>query len=205
MRPMPRAIRVAAALLVSLSAAGAAGSEPSVDPRSAVGRIADRIEAEYFDPDAAARIASELRADAAAGRFDALDDPRELAAALTDRLRPEDAHFSVVWSPPEPAAAPSAPVAPPDQGAPARENHGFRRVEVLPGNVGLVELRADRSAGRLRPRGRRCSARARRAQPGADRRPPRLPRRLAGDGGLPGRSLRRRRRRRVQHLRVARA
>ena len=68
---------------------------------------------------------------------------------LTDRLRREDAHFGVVWSPPAPApdaksATASAPAAPPspvgDAGAVARENHGVRRVEVLPGNVGLVEL-----------------------------------------------------------------
>ena len=70
---------------------------------------------------------------------------------LSDRLGREDAHFSVVWTPPEPApaappaaatAAPPAPAAPAPSGddPAARENHGFRRVEVLPGNVGLIEL-----------------------------------------------------------------
>ena len=70
---------------------------------------------------------------------------------LSDRLGREDAHFSVVWTPPEPAPAappaaatevPPAPAAPAPSGddPAARENHGFRRVEVLPGNVGLIEL-----------------------------------------------------------------
>ena len=112
-----------------------------------VGRIADSIESTYFDAQAATRIAAGLRADVAAGRFDALRDPRELAAVLTDRLRPDDAHFGVAWSPPAPAPtsstapAPSAPRSPAgDDNAVARENHGVRRVEVLPGNVGLIEL-----------------------------------------------------------------
>jgi hypothetical protein len=120
-------------------------TSPTVEPRAVIGRIADQIEAVYFDLQAATRIAGELRADLGAGRFDALRDPRELAASLTDRLRREDAHFSIQWTPPTSTPTPgpppvgSAPV-PSGVSAAARENHGFRRVEVLPGNVGLVEL-----------------------------------------------------------------
>ncbi len=151
---MRRAILLAASL-VWVRAANAAS--PAIDPRAATERIAARIEAQYFDPQAATRIAATLRADAAAGRFDSLRDPRELAAVLSDQLAREDAHFAVVWTPPEPdapapasppptspaspAATPSAPApAQPGGGPDARENHGFRRVEVLPGNVGLLEL-----------------------------------------------------------------
>ena len=136
---MVRAVSFAAVLLLP---AAVSATEPTLDPRAAVDRISERIESNYFDPAIAERIAGELRADVEAGRFDRLTDPRELAATLTERLRAEDAHFSVVWSPPEPppqaAAAARAPVV--DAGDVARENHGFRRVEVLPGNVGLVEL-----------------------------------------------------------------
>ena len=53
----------------------------------------------------------------------------------------------MAWSPPAPASTSSdgpGAVAPPspagDDNAVARENHGVRRVEVLPGNVGLIEL-----------------------------------------------------------------
>jgi hypothetical protein len=131
------ALALAAALLGS---AAAVAAEPSFQPRATVARIGELIESSYFDPEVARRIAGELRADAEAGRFDRLTDARELAAVLTDRLRREDAHFSVVWTPPGPAPAAGQPVVPPDTGAVARENHGFRRVEVLPGNVGLLEL-----------------------------------------------------------------
>ena len=144
---MTRATLFAVSLLWAV-ATGAA--TPSIEPRTAVERIADLIEEKYFDPQAATRIAAELRADAAAGRFDALRDPRELAAVLSDRLGRDDAHFAVVWTPAEPAPPADPAAAPPSSRAAvpapagddpvARENHGFRRVEVLPGNVGLIEL-----------------------------------------------------------------
>jgi hypothetical protein len=131
---------IALALLLHGFAAAVEAQPTVVDPRAKVERIGELIESSYFDPEVARRIAGELRADAAAGRFDRLTDPRELAAVLTDRLRRDDAHFSVVWTPPGPAPAAGQPVAPPDAGAVARENHGFRRIEVLPGNIGLLEL-----------------------------------------------------------------
>jgi hypothetical protein len=135
--------------VVSLVLALAAPSTPpAIEPRASVRRIAELIEQRYYDPEAATRIAKSLTTDLEAGRFDALRDPRELAAVLTDRLRAEDAHFSVNWSPPPPPSDPSAepaasaPKPPPivDSGADARENFGFRRVEVLPGNVGVIEM-----------------------------------------------------------------
>jgi hypothetical protein len=137
-------IRASAVAALLLAAAPAPASERAIEPRSAVTRIAERIEAEYFDPRLAKRIADELRAEVAEGRFDDVEDPRELAAVMSQRLRHHDAHFVVVWSPPSPpapAVGPGAARAPAaDPGAAARGNHGFRRVEVLPGNVGILEL-----------------------------------------------------------------
>jgi hypothetical protein len=134
---MTRAFALAFALLAT---AAAAATSPSIDPRPPVERIAKLIEDTYFDPAAAARVAAALRSDLEAGKLDSLRDPRELAAVLTDRLRREDAHFSVTWTPPSEAASAPSPAPAVDGGADARENHGVRRVEVLPGNVGLVEL-----------------------------------------------------------------
>ena len=90
--------------VVTLLLALAAPSTPAaIEPRDVVRRIAEQIESNYFDPQAATRIAGALTADLEAGKFDALRDPRELAAVLTDRLRREDGHFGVAWSPPAPA------------------------------------------------------------------------------------------------------
>ncbi len=66
-------------------------------PRETVQAVATRIRDLYFDPTRADEIAKGLEAAAAAGEFDALTDPRDLATALTVRLKPLDAHFNVVF------------------------------------------------------------------------------------------------------------
>lgn len=124
-------------------------------PRQVADRVAAQIEAGYFDPAKGARTARDLRAEAARGRFDAFTDPRDLATALTDWLRPRDAHFGVTFdamaaaAPAARGAAP-APFAPPPPlpkaaldrmvASMARANFGFTRVEILPGAVGYIRM-----------------------------------------------------------------
>lgn len=113
-------------------------------PREATVAVAERIRGNYFSPQRGDEIADALEAEAARGAFDAFVEPRDLAAALTRRLRPLDGHFSVVHDP----HAPQGPVhgmrgAPPAglDAALRRDNYGFRRVEILPGNIGYIDLR----------------------------------------------------------------
>lgn len=146
---MPALPRFALALLLLLPTACASAQEP----RKAVDDIAKTIEANYYDPRQATAIASELRRAAARGEFDTHQDPRDLATALTDRLQPKDRHFRVEWSPADgPAPPPDGPVlrrrpvgaqGPVSAASPQerRGNYGVRRTEVLPGNVGYIELR----------------------------------------------------------------
>lgn len=152
-------IRMALAALAVLLPAQAM-AQPT--PRETVNAIAGEIRARYFSVERGNEIAAALEAEASAGRYDALSDPRDLASALSNRLRPEDAHFNVTWSSePLPAPPPGAgpprlppgaagvPPAPPVQRpAPSPDddpqrliNYGFARVENLPGNIGLIEMR----------------------------------------------------------------
>jgi hypothetical protein len=128
------------ALLLSQPSASWAASSP----RAHVAGVAQAIEDEYFDADRGEAIAGQLRDAAAAGSFDALVDPRELASALTARLRPIDRHFSVSWTPPAAASAAAAglPARPmQDEHQDRRSNYGIRGLEILPGNVGSLDMR----------------------------------------------------------------
>lgn len=120
-------------------------TQASETPRVYVDGVAAVIADNYFDPARGRHIAADLRAAAAKGEFDALQDERELSTALSAWLDPLDTHFNVSWTPTQAAAAPT-PGERPAQGAASdpqrRGNYGIRRVEILPGNVGYLDLRA---------------------------------------------------------------
>jgi hypothetical protein len=124
-------------LVVSAADARAAGPFASD-----IARIADQIEAHYFDVTRARTIAAEIRDAAHQGEFDGAVDPRSLAAQLTSRLQPHDHHFVVTWT--ADANTQGRSSAPPPA-APAdidrRGAYGFRRVEMLPGAVAYIDLR----------------------------------------------------------------
>jgi len=139
-----RLLAISAAVTLALTSLGAAVAETPATPRVVVGQIAEVIRQGYFDPAQAEIIASAIVAEAQAGRYDALTDPRDLQEALTQRLKDYDRHFSVTA--PQPAADAPASAAPTLQPVPfpvgvARRGQGFRAVEILPGNIGLVDMR----------------------------------------------------------------
>ncbi|MGO1073295.1 S41 family peptidase [Lysobacter sp. CA199] len=122
----------------------------TVPPRDAVAEVAQAIERHFYDPKRAGKIAADLRSEAGQGRYDRYTDPRDLATALTSRLSQLDGHLRVNWRQPEAkaATAPSpalrrgpAPVAADEDDFSRRRNYGLRKVEVLPGNLGYIDLR----------------------------------------------------------------
>lgn len=97
-----------------------------IEPRAVVGSIADHIESRYVLAAEGRAIAEELRQRARAGAYDGLE-ARPLAARLTKELREKDLHFDVQHERKQPLST-------------AHQNHGFKRVEILEGNVALIEL-----------------------------------------------------------------
>lgn len=148
MAPRPHTARLLLWFTLTCATTAAASGPPdggSLDPRVSVDAVAAVIEAKYYDPERGTRIAAELRADAAAGAFDTLHDARDLATLLTGRLRPIDRHFAVRWLPQDDAtdapAQPSSGSSLPQATRDLRANFGIRRAELLPGNVGYLDLR----------------------------------------------------------------
>ncbi|HEY8615489.1 S41 family peptidase [Phenylobacterium sp.] len=136
-----RKTMLAAAAALSLLACAAEAAEP----RAVVDKVAEQIAANFYDPARGAQIAAELKAEARKGVYDRHREPLALAEALTARLKPLDGHFEVQWQAPQ-AGGPGAGGASArprlnDPDADRRANYGFRAAEVLPGNIGLIDLR----------------------------------------------------------------
>jgi len=135
-----RAASLAFAALLAAHASAAA-------PREVVAELADTVEAHFYDEAKAREIAAGLRTEAEKGSYDTLTAPKDLAPALTAYLKPYDTHFNVEWvgdGAPEaepPAGDPSVPKLPIPE-ALARNNHGFRKIEILPGNIAVIEMRS---------------------------------------------------------------
>ncbi|MDO9338503.1 MAG: S41 family peptidase [Caulobacter sp.] len=140
----------AAAFALALLTPAAALAQSAPPPREVAARAAKAIEDLYFDPARAGAIAADLRKEAAAGKYDRLTDPRDLATTLTDRLRPLDGHFSVTYDPgrrqprpgPGPAGGPPPGPIAEDEAGEARIAYGFGRVEMLPGAIGYINMSA---------------------------------------------------------------
>lgn len=109
---------------------------------ASVREIAAIVEREYFDP-ALSRVAADaIRSRLSEGRYAGLD-LRALAAVVSRDLvvATGDQHFNVAVLP-DVAGAPAPPGDDERQVRGRRENFGVRRVELLAGNVGYLDLRA---------------------------------------------------------------
>lgn len=115
-----------------------------VKPRRAAAEVAAAIEENFYDAARGAEIAGELRTAAAAGDYDRLTDPYALASALSRQLGPFDGHFRVLWegagTKEETAAAGQAPVEYEWVDVLRRNGWGFAKAEILPGNIGYIEM-----------------------------------------------------------------
>lgn len=101
---------------------------------------ANALEEGYVFPDVAKKMAASVRGKLRAGEYDSVKDEAELAGRLTADLRAvsNDKHLRVALRP----ASSERPDMGPSQRQMEEQNYGFRRVELLEGNIGYVRFDA---------------------------------------------------------------
>lgn len=111
-----------------------------------VDRLSELIAQNYARPELSAGIGKQLRSWLVAGEFRNAREPHDFAGALAAKLGAIDRHFFVTWTAPG-EAHPVDPMHDSDSKAledviawARRDNFGFNKVQVLPGNVGYVEI-----------------------------------------------------------------
>ncbi len=137
------------ATLAATLAATAFAQTPSPRPDPPVdaatrGQVIDAalkaLDQSYVFPEVAAKMEKSIRARQAAGEYAALASSHEFAKALTGHLQEisRDKHLRVTYGSPM-QRRPGAP--------PRFTNHGYEKVEKLPGNIGYLELRTFMGSG----------------------------------------------------------
>lgn len=118
--------------------------EPA-ERRQLIDAVADRLNSSYVLPEMAPQLVASLKAHQQQGDYDSVTDGTVLAERLTEDLRAvsHDRHLRIEYS---------ATTLPPEEGGPGAEeaeqyrselnrtNCGFERVDILPGNVGLIKF-----------------------------------------------------------------
>lgn len=140
-------------LVLLLAPLNVAAQSTPVSPevrRAVVDSLAQNLIAGYVFPELALKMAGDLRARLGQGEYDSLDSDN-LARRLTRDLYAiaHDGHLRVLSRRVDGSAGGGGVAA--DREAWLRSiNYGFERVEILPGNVGLVEIRGFLDVGQAR-------------------------------------------------------
>jgi retinol-binding protein 3 len=94
----------------------------------------------YVSEDTARMIGAVLDRHLKAGAYDTLRTPARFAEVVSRHLRSinNDGHLGLAYQPNPPAPQGQAPAGPPPN--PGRGNYGLTRIEILPGNIGYLEI-----------------------------------------------------------------
>jgi hypothetical protein len=141
-------------ILVALMLPGLAPALPTTQitidkaiRKSVVDSVSRLLADNYIFPDKAKAMSALLRKNLNAGTYDRLSNPEDFAARLTKDLRSvtKDRHLAVIYGPQRIAQmrcdTMDGESLPEVIRAHQRDNFGFRKVELMPGNVGYIDFR----------------------------------------------------------------
>jgi hypothetical protein len=134
-----RAALLAASLLTCSGLHAAAPTERE----RVVDEVLARIKAEYVHPERYAAIEDNVRKHQKQGEYAAAPAEEDFARLLTGHLQEisQDKHMSLKYQPNVRALRPGAFASTPAKRAQERrDNYGLRKVEILPGNVGYIDI-----------------------------------------------------------------
>jgi Periplasmic protease len=125
----------------------------AITRRQVVEEFILQLRRRYVLPDAVGKIETQLRAKLGAGAYDSATSAMRFAHLLTDELRTmsDDLHFDVSYNPARERALkeaganskaklPELPLSAQERESLRRSNYGFRKTEVLLGNIGYLRL-----------------------------------------------------------------
>jgi hypothetical protein len=115
------------------------------EQRSAIDELARELQNGYVFPDKAAEVDRALKKHVASGVYDTVTSASAFAALLTRQLQAvtNDKHLRVRVAAPDAATNRPAPPSQANRLRAARDaRYGFGRAELLPGNVGYLEIRS---------------------------------------------------------------
>jgi len=133
--------------IVAQQAAGKPGAELTGERRiQIIDAVVTKLNTSYVFPETAKRMEEAIRKRTGAGDYEKVTSGEAFAQALTRHLQEvsRDKHLRVRYSPeplPERGPAPSAEEREKMKKWAESVNYGFEKVEILPGNIGYIELR----------------------------------------------------------------
>ena len=149
------------ALLAALALDASASEKAGVDDatrKAVLAELGARVKAEYVFPDKAELIAERLEAQEKRGAYRAAKSLDQLAGMLTDDLRQptNDRHLGVRYSVQPVPEIVNGPARSPEmermlENDLKARNYGIHKVDILPGNIGYIDLRSFPSARFARP------------------------------------------------------
>jgi hypothetical protein len=128
----------------SLSSPSIVMAKSRLDQAKIIAVLTREFNAVYVFPETAKKMEDALKKNLAEGRYKSIDDPEILAQRLKEDMIAvsHDKHINIIYMEKEPGNPEQSPEAEAKEVAEMAENNfGFKKLEILQGNIGYIDLR----------------------------------------------------------------